>query len=146
MAGFTPGNLVRLFKAEIPEFIGTYTYKNGTVTDAISIDTIPNDVTVKGFEIIIPGFPYIPNGVYRTGRRSHICHLWKVEFINHDSNLHGSLARKGEFFTMINNLLLVLPRTTQVLSFRQGDPTKSFQRVQMSIKLSDTYDNRKPLS
>ena len=144
MSGFNPGSIVKMLKNEIPDYIGTYCYKNGTTTPAIAIDNVPNEVQVEGFEIIVPGFPYIAKGVSRVGRRSHVCQIWNVEFINHDSNKIGTLARKGEFFEMINHLILLLPRTTQVIPFQQNDPVKSLQRVRLSIKLSDTVENRLP--
>lgn len=144
MAGFTPGSISKLLQDEIGDYLGTYTYKGGLVCPAIAIDTVPNDVKVKGFEAIIPGFPKLPKMTFRSCRRTHICQIWDVDFINHDSPKTGSLARKGEFFEMVQNLILVLPRTTQVIPFQQSDPVKSLQRVRVSIKLSDGYDNRRP--
>lgn len=146
MAGFTPKNLVDFFKAEIPEYIGTYTYKDGSTTEAIAIDNIPNEVTVEGFEIIIPGFPKMPQGTTRQGRRSHICQYWDIDFINHDSNRRGSLARKGEFYLMIDRVTRLFPRVGYGMPIPQGDPRTSLQRYRLTLKLSDTYDNPLPRS
>lgn len=145
-AGFTPRDLVDFFKLEVPTFLGVYTYKNGATTPAICVDNVPNDVKVTGFEVIIPGFPNIEGGVNRQGRRTHICQIWRVNLINHDSYLHGNLARKGEFYSMVQTVLLKLPKVTSVVPFQQTDPNKTLQRAVIDIKLSDTYDNLKPLS
>ena len=137
---FTPGNLVQFFKEIIPGFIGTYTYPNGTVVDAIAIDNVPNEVNVDGFEIIIPGYPRIDAVNVRTSR-THICQYWDIDLINHDSTKVGSLARKGEFFQMIQTIILAFPRTTYGTPISQSDPVKSLQRYRLTLKHSDGYNS-----
>lgn len=138
---FTPGDLVQFLKNEIPEYLGTYTYPEGYTTDAISVGTVPNEVEVDGFEVILPVYPRLSGGVYKTRRTTHIEQLWTLDFINHDSDKTGSLARKGEFFMMIQKIVLLLPRTVSGLPVSQSDPTRSLQRYQLTIKHSDLYQN-----
>ena len=137
----TPGRLRNLFIRIAPDLIGTYTYKEGFVTEAIAIDNVPNDVEVNGIEIIIPGNPRLAKGVNRSSRRTSICQLWDIEFINHDSDKKGSLANKDKFFEIIQRCLLSLPRISFGTPIRQSDPVKSLQRYRLTLKYSDSMDN-----
>ena len=143
MSGFTPANIANYFRKNLSEFIGTYTYKDGTTTLAIAVDNVPNDVEVEGFEVIIP-FPSLQRGYYRQGRRSHMCHLYEVYLVNHDSLKRGSLARKGDFYQFIDKAIRLFPRVESAMSIPQSDPRDDFQQYKICFKLSDTYDNPLP--
>ena len=138
----TPGDLVQFFQEVIPEYIGTYiSCTDGSTRPAISIDNVPNDVKVQGFEIIIPGYPRIGGGIHRSTRYTHMVQYWDIDFVNWDSDKPGSLARKGEFFQMIQKVLLHLPRIASGNPITQKDPTRTLQRYSLTIKLSDGYRN-----
>ena len=138
---FTPGNISKFLQEVIGDFIGTYTYSDGLVVPAIAIDNVPNDVVVDGFEIIIPGFPRMPKQTNIGSRRFHICQQWDINFINHDSNKRGSLARKGEFYQMVQTVIFNYPRTLNGIPFQQADPVKSLQRYRLTLLHTDTFDS-----
>ena len=128
----TPAILKQHIEKAIAPYIGTYTYKNGYQTQAISVGNPENDLKVDGLEIIIPNFPKIIKS-NQSGRFSHREELWDICIIKR------SEQDKGKFYQAVDSLLGYFPRCygNEIL---QSDIMKTYHQYCLTIKYGKSVD------
>lgn len=87
--------------------VGTYNYGGGAIVPAIAIGEVPDNIEVKGTEIVLPKFPYMVENV-RTSNIMHSLQEWTICFYMHDMSDTGY----EEFFLNVDMMFDVFDKIT----------------------------------
>ena len=94
---FTPLFFVDCIKSLIPEFLGTYTYPNGFVTEAVGVGNTLGDIKVEGLEVIVPVIADIAYSTPTTGNLIYFDDCLNLTFIQRDQDVANLFQAVDKF-------------------------------------------------